>query len=505
MAAIHEKLADSLKKLQGFQIRSGVAVVNTSDLSRAHLERLVKNGFLKEVIKSWYILSNPAENPGDTTSWFASFWFFIAKYANSRFGNDWCLSAEQSLSFYGANTKTPKQVIIRTLNSTGNLLELIHDTSILYFKAKIANPFYKENSFGLNLYTINEALIECNADFFKTDPVSVKVCLSQIDDISDILGILADKGQTVKAGRLAGAFRAIGRQKDAETIIKTMKSFGYNIQEENPFIDDYKLTYSRSQSPYAARLKLMWENMRKNVLEIFADIKPKKLTVEECFKDIDEKYKADAYNSLSIEGYNVSDELVEKVKTGKFDPALNKDDAKQRDAMAARGYWQTFQAVKKSIKKILQGKNAGEIAANEHHIWYKELFSQTVSAGLLKPSDLIGYRNHQVYIRSSWHTPLNPTAVRDAMPVLFDLLKKEPDARVRAVLGHFFFVYIHPYMDGNGRLGRFLMNVMFTSAGYPWTIVPVARREEYMQSLEQASVNGNIIDFTNFIFSLMDS
>jgi hypothetical protein len=40
------------------------------------------------------------------------------------------------------------------------------------------------------------------------------------------------------------------------------------------------------------------------------------------------------------------------------------------------------------------------------------------------------------------------------MPVLFDLIAAEPHPGVRAVLGHFFFVYIHPYMDGNGRLQK---------------------------------------------------
>jgi hypothetical protein len=38
-------------------------------------------------------------------------------------------------------------------------------------------------------------------------------------------------------------------------------------------------------------------------------------------------------------------------------------------------------------------------------------------------------------------------------------------AGVRVVLGHFIFVYIHPYMDGNGRMGRFLMNVMLAGGG----------------------------------------
>ncbi len=51
----------------------------------------------------------------------------------------------------------------------------------------------------------------------------------------------------------------------------------------------------------------------------------------------------------------------------------------------------------------------------------------------------------------------------ELMPAFFDLLRNEPEASVRVVLGHFFFVNIHPYFDGNGRMGRFLMNAMLAS------------------------------------------
>ena len=81
-----------------------------------------------------------------------------------------------------------------------------------------------------------------------------------------------------------------------------------------------------------------------------------------------------------------------------------------------------------------------------------------MTAGLLKPSDLAGYRNAQVFIRKSMHVPVNRDAVRDAMPAFLDLLRDEEHPAVRVVLGHFVFLYIHPYMDGNGRMGRFLMN-----------------------------------------------
>jgi Fic family protein len=90
------------------------------------------------------------------------------------------------------------------------------------------------------------------------------------------------------------------------------------------------------------------------------------------------------------------------------------------------------------------------------------------------------------------------------MPELFDLLRKEENAAVRSVLGHFVFVFIHPYMDGNGRMGRFLMNVMLASGGYPWTVIPVEERDRYMKALETASVEQDIQPFAAFLGWLVE-
>ncbi len=90
------------------------------------------------------------------------------------------------------------------------------------------------------------------------------------------------------------------------------------------------------------------------------------------------------------------------------------------------------------------------------------------------------------------------------MSVFFDLLNNEPLACVRAVMGHFIFVYIHPYMDGNGRIGRFLMNVMLAAVRYPWTVIPIQKRNQYMNALEQASVKQDIKPFAGFLRDLVD-
>lgn len=503
MAAVQEKLANSLQELKKLQKENKHIIVKSSDLSRVHLVRLVNNGFLQEVMRGWYISSRPDSLPGDTTNWYTSFWQFITEYAQSRFGDEWCLTPEQSLAIHSGNCTVPRQAIIRSPKGSNNIIQLIHNTTLLDIKTFIANQIYKEAQSGLNLYSLAEALVESSPDSYRLDSITARTCLSLVPDTSDILTIILEKGQTRKAGRLAGAFRNIGNAAIADEILTTMKSLGYDIREEDPFTDETEITYARITSPYVARLKLMWNAMRKDVLNHFPEIAKVSVNSDMFMKHLDEQYKLDAYHSLSIEGYKVTDDLIEKVRSGGWEPDNNISDMERKNAMAARGYWQAFQAVKKSIVKVIGGGNAGEIVDNDHRTWYRELFSPSVVAGLLRATDLAGYRNQQVYIRGSMHTPLNPDAVRDAMPVLFDLLRNEPEASVRAVLGHFFFVYIHPYMDGNGRIARFLMNTQFVSGGYDWTIIPVDRRAEYMAALEKASVQGDITDFTLFIASLI--
>jgi len=76
---------------------------------------------------------------------------------------------------------------------------------------------------------------------------------------------------------------------------------------------------------------------------------------------------------------------------------------------------------------------------------------------------------------------------------------KSRNRPVRVVLGHFLFVYIHPYMDGNGRVGRFLMNTMMASGGYPWTVIPISDRNAYVNALEKVSVGEDIPPFADFL------
>jgi Fic/DOC family len=503
MSTPQERLAQSLAVLKKLQDKRVVAI-HTKNLTRTHRERLVNNGFLKEVIKGWYVSARPDEPAGESTSWYVSFWAFCADYLKSKFGNKWCLSPEQSLSIHSGNWGVPGQLLVRTPKGGNKPIFLLHETSIMDARLKLPDKQDLESKDNMQIMTLPAALISCAPGYYSNNPVEARAVLSMISDASQILPKLLIGGHSTKAGRLAGAFRNIGRNTIADNIIEAMKAAGYSITENDPFEEKAAIIFGKRElSPYVNRMRMSWISMRDIVLEIFPHPPTSRNDVDEYLQHVDDIYLTDAYHSLSIEGYRVSEELIERVRSGGWNPEDHRKDKEYADAFAARGYWQAFQAVKESLAKVLNENSAGQVVNDDHALWYRELFAPSVSAGLTAASGLAGYRNQPVYIRKSMHAPPRYEAVRDLMPAFFSLLQEEEEPAVRAVLGHFFFVYIHPYIDENGRTGRFLMNVMLASGGYPWTVIPLDTCAEYMAALEEASVQMNIEPFTRFLASLV--
>ncbi|MBN2661311.1 MAG: cell filamentation protein Fic, partial [Tannerellaceae bacterium] len=355
MATPSEKLAQSLAVLQKLQNENGLAIIKADELSRTHKERLLANGFIEEVIKGWFIATRPDAPNGDTTSWYTSFWNFALVYLRSRFEGNWCLSPDQSLLLLVGNKTVPPQLLVRSPKARNKVTQLIHKTSIFDIRASLPNKNDILALEGLNVFSLESALVAVNADFFTRHAIDARACLAMVKDASVLLTKLLDGGHSVIAGRLAGAFRNIGNARIADTILKTMKSAGYDVREEDPFsekLPEHILTV-RENSPYVSRIKLMWHQMRGVVIENFPKASAIPTDIKAYMKEVEEHYAEDAYHSLSIEGYRVTAELIERVRDGNWNPDGNEADREARNAMAARGYYQAFQAVKESIKKIL--------------------------------------------------------------------------------------------------------------------------------------------------------
>ncbi|ODS24771.1 cell filamentation protein Fic [Candidatus Endobugula sertula] len=499
MATPSDKLADSLEALHQLQ-GAGAVAIRSADLSRTHRERLVQNGFLQEVMKGWYIPARPDETQGESTAWYAAFWPFCVAYLSHYKGDEWCLSPEQSIALHTENWTVPQQLLVRSNKARNNVTPLPHNTSLLDIRATLPEAAQRTEKNGVQLYNLAAALVYCGTQIYTQNPTDIRAALAMISDASEVLALLLEGGHSAIAGRLAGAFRNIGRHQIADEIVQTMRAASYDVRENDPFEAPSSLIFSRREpSPYVNRIRLMWQDMREVVIQHFPTAPLQPIDASAYREQMEAIYVTDAYHSLSIEGYRVTPDLIQQVRSGDWHPDYKEDDKNKLDALAARGYWQAYQAVRDSVEKILAGENAGQVVSDDHRVWYREMFAPGVTAGIHQPSDLAGYRNGAVFIRRSMHVPPSCESVRDAMPAFFELLAEEDNAAVRVVLGHFIFVYIHPYMDGNGRMGRFLMNAMLASGGYPWTIVPLEKRTEYMEALEQASVYQNIGNFAQFI------
>jgi fido (protein-threonine AMPylation protein) len=500
VAAPNENLAASLTALQALQ-KDGRRVFQSGELTRLHRERLLRNGFVQEVMKGWLISSSPSARDGDSTPWYASFWEFCARYCDDRFGDAWHFSPEQSLFLHAENTVIPAQVVVYSPKGTNNTIKLLFGTS-LYDLKQVEMPPTADAAVrdGLRLFSPAAALVKVPESFFSRNPIETQVALAGIRDAADVLRLLLNGGHSAKAGLLAGAFRRIGRPEIADEIVTTMKAAGYDTRESDPFTKEQTFgTLRTTTAPIVGRMQAMWKSMREAVIASFPAVPGLPKDPQQYLHFVDDIYQSDAYHSLSIEGYTVTPGLIERVQRGGWDPDRHNGDRQNRDALAARGYWQAFEKVKESVAQVIAGGDAGAIARMAHRDWYRELFQPCVAAGLLTPGALAGYRNDAVYLRTSRYVPPRWEAVRDAMPALFDLLKSETEPSVRAVLGHWLFGYIHPYPDGNGRMARFLMNVMLASGGYPWTVIRVRDRAAYLAALDRASIDMDITPFATFV------
>lgn len=117
------------------------------------------------------------------------------------------------------------------------------------------------------------------------------------------------------------------------------------------------------------------------------------------------------------------------------------------------------------------------------------------------------YRNVPVRIAGSRVVLPNHMKVPDLMDSFSDWLKEasgEPLIKLAAD-AHYKLVTIHPFVDGNGRTARLLMNLILMQAGYPPAVIRPEERHEYITSLESAQLGGTLDAFYGVIFDAINS
>ena len=115
------------------------------------------------------------------------------------------------------------------------------------------------------------------------------------------------------------------------------------------------------------------------------------------------------------------------------------------------------------------------------------------------------YRNVNIKINGSNHTPCDYLKVYDRMGKFFyDIENYEGSVIELAAYTHLQIAKVHPFLDGNGRMARLMMNYQLISHGYLPVSVPVKHRNEYFEALEEFKVNKNATPFIEMLETLLN-
>ncbi len=237
-------------------------------------------------------------------------------------------------------------------------------------------------------------------------------------------------------------------------VTKKEKYLGEKVPED---IEKIKINFIEGlQSDLYLKLKQIKINFHKEWGKIPQSIKE---------KELEEIAIVFTYNTNAIEGSTITLKETREIIKDKIAPNKPLKDIKETEAHS---------------KVFLQLLRKKEIITNNLLLqWHKKIFGET-------KEDIAGkYRDYLVrigdYLAPDWQE------VKNLMNKLIKYVNKSNENPVElAARAHYRFEKIHPFGDGNGRIGRLLMNHILWHNKYPMLIIEYKKRSSYYKSLTKS-------------------
>ena len=478
--------------------RTTKEIFQGEELGAKHVKRLIEGGRLREIIDGWFYL--PYDNTEEDESEFYMFyWQFVVAYLGSKYSDEWSLGADDSLLFLSGDGVIPRQLVIRSPLAGGTIQKLPLGLELLEVGDDIPDEPLRETRYGLRIYPLHLALLKASPGFFHRHPREARACLALIEDEQPLVDAAISGGICRGACRVAGGLQSIGRIAMPDEIILSLRQHGYEAETENPFWQDIEVP--QESTAVVSLIRLLWKEMRDQVADIPHNccIYPKDRSVAEIMEIIGKAFATDAFHSLALSGYCVTKEMVEKGAAGSPEDEDDSSAEPDWDAVTVQAYDDAYQKARTDIIDSLTGGDEPAALINRVEGWHSSMQLYLWVMGFRRGGESSGFRKEDITLQESMYIPAEPGAIPEAMKVLSQLLVGEKDSFVRAILGHFFIAYIHPFTDNNGVIARLFMNSQLVAGGYPWTVIPGWKADLYNDALEKACTIGDIHDLAHLV------
>ena len=219
--------------------------------------------------------------------------------------------------------------------------------------------------------------------------------------------------------------------------------------------------------------------------------KNKNVLKPELIEKIDKAFDIDfTYHSTTIEGNTLS--LIETKMV--LEDKITIGGKELRELYEVINHNNAFEYVKKCIQN---NEELSEEKIKDIH----EILTENIMQGGI-------YRNTDVRITGASHTPPTPNEMYNRLRFFYEDLEKNNktmESIELAVWTHAEFVKIHPFIDGNGRTSRLIMNYQLMKAGYLPVIIKVEDRLEYYSALDLYASKGELEPFKESIKKLEEN
>lgn len=165
------------------------------------------------------------------------------------------------------------------------------------------------------------------------------------------------------------------------------------------------------------------------------------------------------------------------------------------DEMRKRALYNHYNAYLKMLDKI---KKDPHLKVSEDLIKdiHKEVMNGIIEGGV--------YRNVNIKVNGSMYIPCDHIKLYDRMQKYINELANMPDGLEKAAYAHLYLHKLHPFLDGNGRTCRLVLNFVLIQMGYVPISIPNKRRDEYFKTLEEYKVNKNSAPFIALLQELLE-
>ena len=275
----------------------------------------------------------------------------------------------------------------------------------------------------------------------------------------------------------------------------------------------YKSFQYVPSSSVQENLNILDNFLQANAQELVARTEDEKDAVQEFERAFVTRF---VHNSASIEGTTLTEIETELVLEGEFVPS---DDKQVSDMFAVKGCAESYEYMLSLVEKTQDG--CGAIAVDTSSTEQSKFSNDSSHALSHIPSENFikdvhlrcvldcqprcrgVYRNIPVVIRGSKIVPANVARVRELMQdLIFDAENSQQHPIVKACAFHTMFENIHPFRDGNGRVGRAMLNYMLLVCGYRPVAIKNNDRAKYLSTLQSWQVD---FEPEPFIYMVVES